>query len=176
MHVDAFNELCGRLDSLDKRMDGLARWCGRIVNDIERKRPVVTSELLDKSPPCDLETERAVLACLLLKPGCFAKTCEQLTERDFGDNAMRQIYAAMLWLDTNGKVPDATLLIAQLKEDGQYGTDDGVKFIDIMDLFKLLPLVANLGAYIERLKEMSHRRNAVERGIQLVQAAHNRIP
>ncbi len=176
MHVDEFNELCSRIDAIDKRMDGMAVWFGRIAKEVGGKKAVGKSELLDQAPPSDLETERAVLACLLLKPGYFHATSEQITESDFGDNAMRQIYAAMLWIERNGKVPDATLLLAQLKEDGQYGTDDGVQFIDIFDLFKLLPLVANLGAYVDRLKEMSHRRRAIERGIQLVQAAHNRIP
>ena len=83
-------------------------------------------EVLNHSPPHDVDAERAVLAVLLLDPGRIAEVAAALEPADFADEVNRTIYAAMLRLHSAGKPIDITLVVGELRDRGQYNAEDGV--------------------------------------------------
>jgi replicative DNA helicase len=135
-------------------------------------------ELLDRSPPRDVEAERAVLAVVLLNPRRIGEAAAVLEQVDFSDAVNRTIFGAMLRLHRRGLPPDITMLIGELRDTKEYGhnTDPGVCAHDLVELFRLYPAVWCLSYYIGRIAEISRRRHALERGIALIQAAHGAVP
>ena len=119
----------------------------------------------DFAPPCDIEAERAVLAAVLLEPCRISDVTAALEPNDFTDQVNRTIYAAMLRLQRRGLPPDATLLIGELRDGGQYNAEEGVSVATLVELFRLYPLVQQLPHYLDRVLEMSHRRRAVGQGV-----------
>ena len=116
--------------------------------DRRGRRP---DELFDHSLPHDIDAACAVLAVLLLDPSRIPEMAEVLVPADFGDNVSRNIYAAMLRLHSAGKPIDIALLVGELRDRGQYGTEDGVSAATLLELFRLFPLVRHLPYYVERV-------------------------
>ncbi len=46
---------------------------------------------------------------------------------------------------------DATLLVGELRDRGQYNVEDGVSAATLVNLFRLFPLACNLSHYMERV-------------------------
>jgi len=69
------------------------------VDDARRDRdrkPAVTSEILDRQPPRNLEAEKGVLGSILLLPDCCDDIALVLRADDFYDEANRKLYAHVL--------------------------------------------------------------------------------
>ena len=126
--------------------------------DRTNRRGTRRGELLDHLPPHDVAAERAVLACVLLDPGRIAEVAASLEPADFRDKVNRTIYEAMLRLHSAGKPIDITLLVGELRDRGQYNTEDGVSATTLVELFRPVPLVRELPQYLSRVLEISRRR------------------
>jgi len=140
-------------------------------NHTKHKRRNV--DLLDEPPPRDFDSEAAILGVALMYPARFAEITKALTAEDFTDEAHRTIYGAMLRLHALGRPIDPTLVVSELRDFGEYDRDKGITAATICNLYRLFPLQSNLQWYVGRMLEMSRRRRGLERGIKLVQAAHN---
>ena len=84
-----------------------------------------------------------------------------LEPADFGDQANRIIYAAMLRLHSAGRPIDVTLLVGELRDSGKYNAEGGVSAATLVELFRLFPLVRHLPYYLERVAEMSARQRSL---------------
>jgi replicative DNA helicase len=102
------------------------------------------SQQFDCAPPCDIEAERAVLAAVLLEPRRIGDVTAALKPIDFADRAHRTLFTAMLSLQQRGLPADATLVVGELCDRGQYNVEDGVSTATLVDLFQLFPLVRHL--------------------------------
>ena len=86
------------------------------------KRPPVTSEILDRQPPCNVEAEHCVLGSILILPDVCDEIAVrlQLRPEDFYDEANAILYTHMLELHDSGKKIDVTLLIDSLQRSGDF--------------------------------------------------------
>ncbi|MCC7086400.1 MAG: hypothetical protein IT427_15475 [Pirellulales bacterium] len=134
------------------------------------------SDPLDRAPPRDIDAERAILGVILLAPERIADVAAALEPADLTDDALRTIYTAMLRLRGRGLPPDATLLVGELRDGGEYDPERGVSAAALAELFTMSPTAISLPHYVARVAEMSRRRHAMERGVSLIQAAHRCEP
>ncbi|NQT40258.1 MAG: hypothetical protein HQ581_22385 [Planctomycetes bacterium] len=80
----------------------------------------VSPELLDQLPPQDLEAERAVIGCILLKPSIMEPVSKYLEPSDFYADRNQEMFFACAKLDYEGKGIDHVTLVDRLKRDGHY--------------------------------------------------------
>ena len=79
------------------------------------RKPPVTSEILDRQPPRNLEAERGVLGSILLLPDVCDDVALVFAADDFYDDANRKLYQCMLDMHSGGQRIDTTLLVERLE-------------------------------------------------------------
>ncbi len=89
----------------------------------------VTSEILDREPPFNLDAERGVLASILLLPDVCDDVALILRPDDFYDDANRKIFEHMLAMHDEGKKIDTTLLVERLKSAGDFEAIGGPAYM-----------------------------------------------
>jgi replicative DNA helicase len=134
---------------------------------MERKnqRGQARGQQFDDAPPSDIEAERAVLAAVLLEPCRNSEVTAALDAANFTDRAHHTIYTAMLSLQQRGLPADATLVVGELRDRGQYNVDEGISTTTLVDLFKLFPLACHLPFYLERVVAVAQRRHALGQSV-----------
>src|SRR5687768_9084101 len=86
----------------------------------------VTSEILDRQPPRNLEAERGVLGSILLLPDVCDDVALVLRVDDFYDDANRKLYQCMLDMHSSGHRIDTTLLVERLRSCGDLELIGGI--------------------------------------------------
>ena len=86
---------------------------------VDRPQPrPVTSEILDRQPPCNVEAEHCVLGSILIHPDVCDDVAMVLRKEDFYDDANALLYEQMMELHDSGKKVDLTLLVDRLEQSG----------------------------------------------------------
>jgi replicative DNA helicase len=88
-------------------------------------KPVV----LDRQPPCNLQAEMAVLGSILLRPEVIDDVVMVLRPDDFYDEAHGKLYAHMVNMHDAGKKIDVTLLVDELRRQGEFEKIGGAGFL-----------------------------------------------
>lgn len=119
-------------------------------------------ETLEKttSLPHSEESERAVLAGVLVDPAVFPSLAGRLEARDFYSERNRLTYEAMLSLQEAESELDLRTIQAQLEQLSTLEKVGGVAYLASLDLD--LPDIGRLETYIEIVKERSVRRRLIE--------------
>ncbi len=112
-----------------------------------------------KSLPHSEESERAVLAAVLLDPERLPSLAERLTLDDFYSERHRLLYRAMLDVQDGGHSIDLRTLQARLEQQGQLETVGGLAYLAGLDLD--LPDLGRLDVYVDLVKERSVRRRLI---------------
>ncbi|MDZ4819144.1 MAG: replicative DNA helicase [Planctomycetota bacterium] len=100
------------------------------VDDKKRDRPApVTSEILDRQPPRNLDAERGVLGSIMLLPDCCDDVALILRDTDFYDDANQKLYAHMLEMHASGQRIDTTLLVERLRNAGDLELIGGIAYL-----------------------------------------------
>src|SRR5690349_19945899 len=90
-------------------------------NHAPRKRkPGVTSEILDRQPPCNVEAEHCVHGSILIHPDVCYDITLILRPEDLYDDANSLLFQHMLGLHEAGMKIDITLLVDLLQKKGDY--------------------------------------------------------
>ena len=76
--------------------------------------------ILDRTPPCDVPAEMAVLGSILLMPDVCDDLVMILKADDFYDDANRKLYQHMTDMVDLGQKIDVTLLVNRLKAANDY--------------------------------------------------------
>ncbi len=112
-----------------------------------------------KSLPHSEESERAVLAGVLLDPGRLPAVSERLTAEDFYSDRHRRLYQVMLDLQHASTTIDLRTVQASLEQAELLDAVGGVAYLASLDLD--LPDLARLDTYVELIKERSVRRRLI---------------
>ncbi|MGH9464974.1 MAG: replicative DNA helicase, partial [Thermoanaerobaculia bacterium] len=112
-----------------------------------------------KSLPHSEESERAVLAAVLLDPERLPSLAERLTLEDFYSERHRLLYRAMLDVQDGGQAIDLRTLQARLEQQSQLETVGGLAYLAGLDLD--LPDLGRLDVYVDLVKERSVRRRLI---------------
>ena len=91
--------------------------------DAGRAAARVSSEILDRLPPHNLDAEKGVLGSLLLDPNLCDDVALVLRPDDFYAEANQKLYAHLLAMHDEGGRIDATLLLERLRPAGDLEAD-----------------------------------------------------
>jgi replicative DNA helicase len=113
-----------------------------------------------KALPQSEESERAVLAAVLLDPRLLATISSRLLPEDFYGERHRRLYAAMIELADEHVTIDLRTLQAKLEQHGDFEAVGGISYLASLDLD--LPDLGRFETYIEIVKERSVRRRLID--------------
>ena len=111
------------------------------------------------SLPHSEESERAVLAGVLLDPSRFPTLSARLAAEDFHSERNRTVYSAMLEVQEANAEIDLRTLQAALEQQNKLDAVGGVAYLASLDL--ALPDLGRLENYVEIVKERSVRRRLI---------------
>src|SRR5262245_50104340 len=91
--------------------------------------PRVSTELLDRVPPHNLEAERGVLGSLLLDPPLVDEIVLLVRAEDFYGDANQALFRHIVAIHEEGRKVDALLLVERLKQAGQLDEIGGLAYL-----------------------------------------------
>jgi replicative DNA helicase len=121
---------------------------------------------LDKIPPQNLEAEMAVLGSMLLEEDAISVACESLDADNFYKGAHRKIFEAISSLYSLNKAVDLITLTDELKRNGTLEEIGGVSYLT--SLANAVPTAANVGHYVNIVKEKSILRTLINSATRIV--------
>ena len=141
------------------------------VERIERAdvAPRLSSEILDRLPPQNLQAERAVLGSLLLDPQVCDDVALLLHAEDFYADANQKLYGHLLAMHDEGKRIDITLLVERLKQGGDFEAVGGAAYL--AEVAQSVPYAANAGYYAEIVRGKATLRELIHAGTEILRDA-----
>ena len=122
-------------------------------------------------PPQSIESERAVLGCILIDPKAFPRACQYINQNSFYKKNHSIIFSAMEDLDENEDEIDNITLIEKLKQKKQLDVVGGAYFIT--GLSSEAPTAANVEYYAKIVKDKAVLRKIIETAVQMSDTAYD---
>jgi len=122
-------------------------------------------------PPQSIESELAVLGCILIDPDSFAKVLHHIDRDSFYKKIHSTIFAAMESLFEKNESIDIITLTEELKKNKQLDEIGGAYFIT--SLSSEAPTAANVEYYANIVKEKATLRNIIDTAISMSNAAYD---
>ena len=113
-----------------------------------------------KSMPQSEESERAVLAAVLLDPRLLPTVSGRLKIEDFNGERHRLLYGTMLELQEEQAAIDQRTVQAKLEQKASFDAAGGISYLAGLDLD--LPDLGRFDHYVEIVKERSVRRRLID--------------
>lgn len=121
----------------------------------------------DRTPPHDIDAERAALGGMLLSKHAIPDVTDLLTPEDFYQPAHELIYTAILDLYACGDAVDAVTVSAELGRRGEIGRVGGVPYLH--QLMGCVPTGANATYHAVIVREHAIRRRIIAAGTRIAQ-------
>lgn len=121
---------------------------------------------LEKIPPQNLEAEMAVLGSMLMSEEAISVAIESLNEDSFYKEAHKRIFQAILDLYNHNKAVDLITLTDELKRRAVLEDIGGVSLLTA--LVNSVPTSANVGHYVDIVKEKSILRTLISNATKIV--------
>ena len=118
--------------------------------------------------PHSEESERAVLAGILLEPRALPQVAGRLVDGDFYFERHQRIYRAMLDLQQAGTTVDLRTLQGRLEQQAALDAVGGLAYLAGLDVD--LPDIGRIDSYVEIVKERSLRRRLIQACTQVTRA------
>lgn len=131
----------------------------------------LTSEILDRLPPSDLDSEKAVLCSILLDPTYMHEVAPLVTPTDFYAAAHQAIYAAMLELQRHEGAIDPVTLAEHLKRTGDYEAIGGVTYL--LEIARAVAVAGHAAHYAGIVRAKSRARQVVHAATELLRNAYD---
>lgn len=113
-----------------------------------------------KTLPHSIESEEALLGCLLIDPESIYKIVDMLTPDDFYKPSHKIIYSAVLYLFEHREPIDIITLTNRLKEIDELENIGGAGYF--MKLVNKTPSVSNIVNYAKIIKDKKSRRDLIQ--------------
>lgn len=139
--------------------------------DSPRRPAAVTSEILDRQPPLDLDAELGVLGSILLKPDACDDVALILRSDDFYDDANRKLFEHMLAMHDAGRKIDLTLLVDRLKTAGDFETVGGAAYL--AKVYQSVPNAAHATYYAQIVREKATFRALINASTEILRDAYD---
>lgn len=124
-----------------------------------------------RKPPYDLTAEAGVIGSLMLVPKMFNEIDAMLTVDDFFDESHGKIFSAMKTIVATGKPLDPTLIVEQVKTQGDYNKIGGSAYLS--KVFMSVPNAAHLTYYAEIVADKALARRVITEATTLLTNAYN---
>lgn len=122
-------------------------------------------------PPQDIETERALLGAVMIKPGALAGIVDLLTQESFYAEKHRMIWRAMIDLYMKNEPIDMLSVSAKLKEKKWLQNVGGASYLTT--LVNMLPSASNLEYYANIIRKKASLRAMIEAADEISRNAYN---
>lgn len=136
-----------------------------------KDEPKPAQPILDRTPPCDVSAEIAVLGSILLMPDVFDDLVMRLKADDFYDDANRILYGHMANMIDLGKKIDVTLLVDRLKSSDDYEAVGGSAYL--ARLANSVPNAAHAVYYAEIVRSKATFRKLIEASTGILRDAYD---
>jgi replicative DNA helicase len=131
----------------------------------------VSSEILDRRPPCNLEAERGVLGSILLLPIVCDDVALVVRAEDFYDDANQVIYSHLREMHDEGRRIDITLLVERLRSKGDFERVGGAAYL--AEILQSVPTAANAAHYAEIVKSKATLRALIHSSTEILRDAYD---
>ena len=122
--------------------------------------PTETDELLLKQLPHSVEAEQAVLGSMLIDPRCVSEVIDKLRTDDFYIRQNREIYETVYSMFNYSLTIDPVTVLENMKQNGYYDENQSRGYI--LQLMDATPTAANVGEYIDIIKDKTLLRRVAE--------------
>lgn len=126
--------------------------------------------MADRILPHSVETEKALLGCLIVDPILYNEIIDGLTPEDFYSTSNRKVFAALSALNFEGSAVDITTLSDRLKRTQDFDKIGGFEFLT--DLAANAPLSHNVKEYSQIIKDNALTRQIIQAGSEIVDSAY----
>lgn len=132
--------------------------------------PRPTQPILDRTPPCDIPAEIAVLGSVILMPDVCDDLVLVLKPDDFYDDAHRKLYQHMINMVELGQKIDITLLVNRLKSAEDFEAVGGSAYL--AQLANSVPNAAHAVYYAEIVRNKATLRRLIEASTSILRDAY----
>lgn len=130
-----------------------------------------TPDVLDHTPPADLDAEIAVLGSVLLLPDCYDDVAVLIGADDFYDEANSRIFRQVATIRDAGKPLDIAILVDRLKQAGDFESVGGAAYL--YRVSQAVPNAAHARYYAGIVRKHSLRRQVLEAATGIVRDAYD---
>ncbi len=128
-------------------------------------------ELLDRTPPHDLDAERAVLGCMILSGDACDEVIMLLREEDFYADAHQKLFRHLSAMHADGKRVDALLLKKRLQREGDLEAIGGMAYL--AEVATSVPYAAHATHYAKIVREKAIERGLMHAGIEVLRDSYD---
>ncbi len=122
--------------------------------------PTETDELLLRQLPHSVEAEQAVLGSMLIDPRCVSEVIDKLRTDDFYIRQNKEIYETIYSMFNYSLTIDPVTVLENMKQNGYYDENQSRGYV--LQLMDTTPTAANVGEYIEIIKDKTLLRRVAE--------------
>jgi replicative DNA helicase len=144
---------------------------GPVRADSAHPAAKVTSEILDRLPPHNLDAERGVLGSILLDPNLCDEVVLVLRADDFYADAHRKLFAHVVEMHDDGKRIDATLLIERLRQKGDFEAIGGAAYL--AEIVHGVPVAAHCLHYARIVRDKAMLRDLIHTSTEILRDAYD---
>jgi len=138
--------------------------------DAGRTPARVSSEILDRLPPQNLDAEKGVLGSILLDPNLADDVALVLRPEDFYAEANEKFYGHLLAMHDEGSRIDATLLMERLRSAGDLELIGGAAYL--AEVLHAVPYASNAVYYAEIVRAKATLRLLIHASTEILREAY----
>jgi replicative DNA helicase len=133
----------------------------------------VTSEILDRQPPFNLDAEMGVLGSIMLRSDACDDVAMILRADEFYDDANRTLFEHMLEMHNDGRKIDTTLLVEKLRLAGDFERIGGMAYLARVS--KSVPSAAHATYYATIVREKATFRSLIDASTEILREAYEEV-
>ena len=123
-------------------------------------------DFLSSLPPQHLESEQAVLGCLMIDAGTVATVREIVDVEDFFRGEHRAIFRAAMEIDRRGEPADPLTVQIELERAGMLDQCGGVPYL--LQLVNAVPTTAHAAHYAQTVADKARMRRIIRLGNEMI--------
>lgn len=127
-------------------------------------------DIVERTMPCSVEAEQAVLGAVLIDPSCMDELTGMLTQEDFYLAEHAEIYKAMQTMYATSKNIDVVTLLDTLVVSGTYDEAGGRSYLALVA--DAVPTAINAADYAKIVRDKALLRKLIEVGESITESAY----
>ena len=131
----------------------------------------VSSEILDRMPPQNLDAEKGVLGSVLLNPHMCDDVALLLRPEDFYADAHQKLFAHVLAMHDAGGRIDTTLLAERLRQAGDLEAAGGTAYL--AEVLHSVPVAAHAVYYAKIVRDKAVLRDLIHASTEILRDAYD---
>lgn len=136
-----------------------------------KRNAQANSELLDATPPSNLEAERGVIGSIVLVPRVADDVALLIGHEDFYSDANSKIFEHLMAMHNEGRKIDTTLLVNRLRKSEDFERIGGAAYL--AEVLQSVPTAANAEHYAGIVRDNAIKRELLNAGTQIIRTAYD---